>query len=45
MQPRAEAAVGTEAYQRVRGDQPYASTDPDVRSLDLVVARVDVLWR
>ena len=45
MQPRAEAAVGTEAYQRVRGDQPYASTDRDVRSLDLVVGRVDVLWR
>jgi len=45
LQPRSEGAVTTEAYQRVRGDQPYASTDADVRSLDLIVARVDVTWR
>ena len=44
-EPRTEAGYAADAFQRVRGDRPYPTTDPDVRSLDLIVGRVDVIWR
>jgi hypothetical protein len=43
-EPRADDARAQGALQRLRGDQPFASDDPDVRALDLVVRRVDVIW-
>jgi hypothetical protein len=43
--PRTEAGYALEAYERVRGDRPYPSSHLDVRSLDLVVSRIDVTWR
>ena len=45
LEPRAQAGYASEAYQRVRGDRPYTSSHPDVRALDLVVGRLDVIWR
>lgn len=43
--PRSPDARATAAYQRVRGEQSFRSDDPDVRALDPVVGRIDVIWR
>jgi hypothetical protein len=44
-EPRTESGSTRETYQRVQGDRPFPSSHPDVRALDLVVSRLDVIWR
>lgn len=44
LEPRDPSTRSTPAYGRVRGERAYPSTSPDVRALDLVIARIDIRW-
>lgn len=44
-QPGDSTMRGSAAWQRVRGDRPFRSDDPDVESLELVVRRVDIRFQ